>query len=67
MKKINRLLSLLVIFLTTATALVGIALVLDLIDKATAVETATKLFQVLGISAVAAAVVMGVLHLNQSE
>lgn len=67
MKKIKRLLSLVVILLVTITALIGIALVLDLVDTESAVATATKLFQVFGITTVAAAVVIGVLHLNQAE
>lgn len=67
MKKIKRLLSLVVILLVTTTALIGIALVLDLVDTESAVTTATKLFQVFGITTIAAAVIIGVLHLNQTE
>jgi hypothetical protein len=63
MQKFKRLLALTVILLVAVTAILGIALVLDLISAESAVETTTKFAQVFGITAFAAGVVMGVLHL----
>jgi len=64
MEKIKRLLSLTAIVLVLITAFLGISLVLDLVSTESAAEITTKLFQVFGITALAAAMIIGVLHVN---
>jgi hypothetical protein len=63
MKKFKRLLALTIILLVFVIAILGIALVLEIIPTESAIEVTTKFVQIFGIVALAAGAVMTALHL----